>query len=346
MSKLCPECGNTNINSAKFCDNCGSDLKDLNVVNDTKSTNIIESFNNWWNGQSTNGKAITGILAFCIGMFLLIIVVGALAPESTALSVNNSNAQIDENTTEFIINGTTEKNAKVYISSSDLNLTNVEIAVDNKTGNFQYKLVMPVDITDINVKVSAKSPDKVEYSKSITIQRPLTPITINPVPTLKTDANTATIEGKTDPNAEVKISSNNLNISETIINADSNGNFKYTINVPTGISSASILIKVKSIGKRAYEQTVSITRESPPQPSKSTDSSSSSSSSDSGKSSSSTSSNRATGTFVGSINSNVYHYPSCASAKRIHSENLITFSSVTEAKNAGYRPCKTCHPPG
>ncbi|MBI5681258.1 MAG: hypothetical protein HZC47_10220 [Methanobacterium sp.] len=69
------------------------------------------------------------------------------------------------------------------------------------------------------------------------------------------------------------------------------------------------------------------------------------SSSDS-KSSTSLSSSSATGTFVGSVNSDVYHYPSCASAKRIHSENLITFNSVTEAKNAGYRPCKTCHPPG
>lgn len=52
------------------------------------------------------------------------------------------------------------------------------------------------------------------------------------------------------------------------------------------------------------------------------------------------------GPFVGSKNSNVYHYPSCGSAKSIKPENLVTFSSVEEAKNAGYRPCKKCNPPG
>ena len=73
-----------------------------------------------------------------------------------------------------------------------------------------------------------------------------------------------------------------------------------------------------------------------------------SSSSDSTRSSSdsSSSSSSVTGNFVGSVNSNVYHYPSCASAKRIKSHNLISFSSTTNAKTAGYRPSKKCNPPG
>lgn len=50
--------------------------------------------------------------------------------------------------------------------------------------------------------------------------------------------------------------------------------------------------------------------------------------------------------FVGSKNSDVYHYPSCGSAKTIKPGNLVTFSSVEEAKSAGYRPCKKCNPPG
>ena len=52
------------------------------------------------------------------------------------------------------------------------------------------------------------------------------------------------------------------------------------------------------------------------------------------------------GSFVGSKKSDVYHYPDCSSAKSIKPENLITFNSVEEAKNAGYRPCKKCNPPG
>lgn len=49
--------------------------------------------------------------------------------------------------------------------------------------------------------------------------------------------------------------------------------------------------------------------------------------------------------FVGSINSDVYHYPWCIWAKKILPENEVWFDSVEEAQAAGYRPCKVCNPP-
>jgi len=48
--------------------------------------------------------------------------------------------------------------------------------------------------------------------------------------------------------------------------------------------------------------------------------------------------------FVGSRHSNVYHLPTCSAARRIKSENLITFKNRDEAVKAGYRPCKICRP--
>ena len=51
------------------------------------------------------------------------------------------------------------------------------------------------------------------------------------------------------------------------------------------------------------------------------------------------------GPFVGSINSDVYHYPSCHYVERIHTENKIWFSSASDARAHGYRPCKVCRPP-
>jgi len=51
------------------------------------------------------------------------------------------------------------------------------------------------------------------------------------------------------------------------------------------------------------------------------------------------------GPFVGSKKSDVYHYPSCASAKNIKAANLIRFSSSADARAHGYRPCQRCHPP-
>lgn len=53
----------------------------------------------------------------------------------------------------------------------------------------------------------------------------------------------------------------------------------------------------------------------------------------------------AEGVFVGSVNSDVYHYPTCTYAQRIYPENQIWFASSDEARANGYRPCKVCNPP-
>jgi hypothetical protein len=52
-----------------------------------------------------------------------------------------------------------------------------------------------------------------------------------------------------------------------------------------------------------------------------------------------------TGPFVGSIKSDVYHYPWCFEAKKILSENLVIFPTVADACAANYRPCEVCKPP-
>ena len=49
--------------------------------------------------------------------------------------------------------------------------------------------------------------------------------------------------------------------------------------------------------------------------------------------------------FVGSKNSDVYHYPDCYWAGKIKHENLVYFDTAEDAINAGYRPCKVCKPP-
>ena len=49
--------------------------------------------------------------------------------------------------------------------------------------------------------------------------------------------------------------------------------------------------------------------------------------------------------YVGSKNSNIYHYPTCYWAKKIKSTNEIWFTSSSDARAHGYRPCKVCNPP-
>jgi len=45
------------------------------------------------------------------------------------------------------------------------------------------------------------------------------------------------------------------------------------------------------------------------------------------------------GKFVGSVNSNKYHWPDCVWAKKIAPQNQIWFSSESEAQAAGYVRC-------
>ena len=49
--------------------------------------------------------------------------------------------------------------------------------------------------------------------------------------------------------------------------------------------------------------------------------------------------------FVGSKNSDVYHYPDCRYAKNIKSGNRVCFDTPEDAVAVGYRPCKVCKPP-
>lgn len=50
------------------------------------------------------------------------------------------------------------------------------------------------------------------------------------------------------------------------------------------------------------------------------------------------------GKYVGSIDSNKYHYPTCRLAERILKENEIWFDTVKEAEGLGYEPCGVCNP--
>ena len=51
------------------------------------------------------------------------------------------------------------------------------------------------------------------------------------------------------------------------------------------------------------------------------------------------------GKFVGSSQSDKYHLPDCRHAESINPQNIISFGSVSEAKDSGYVPCGVCKPP-
>ena len=48
--------------------------------------------------------------------------------------------------------------------------------------------------------------------------------------------------------------------------------------------------------------------------------------------------------YVGSIDSNKYHYSDCRHAKKIKEDKQIWFKDVNDAKSQGYVPCGVCKP--
>lgn len=49
-------------------------------------------------------------------------------------------------------------------------------------------------------------------------------------------------------------------------------------------------------------------------------------------------------TYVGSVNSDKFHDPSCPHAHRIKESNKITFSGREDALNSNYESCDICNP--
>ena len=48
--------------------------------------------------------------------------------------------------------------------------------------------------------------------------------------------------------------------------------------------------------------------------------------------------------YVANKNSDVFHFPDCKWTHKIKPKNMITFSSVQEAKSQHFVPCRDCRP--
>ena len=48
--------------------------------------------------------------------------------------------------------------------------------------------------------------------------------------------------------------------------------------------------------------------------------------------------------YIGNANSRKFHKSSCSSVRDMRDYNKVGFDSRSEAINAGYEPCKRCHP--
>ncbi len=101
LAKICPKCGNENKDTAKFCEDCGTSLNDVgNTAMTEKPKSTSGGIMDWWNKQSSGGKAIMGIAGICcIGLILIVGISGLMAPDKTTSNYSSPNTTQSTNTT-------------------------------------------------------------------------------------------------------------------------------------------------------------------------------------------------------------------------------------------------------
>jgi hypothetical protein len=340
---ICSKCGTKNELNSKFCQNCGHELESINNINE----NPKEKLKHWWDKKSKTNKSLTGIGGCCLGIILFIVLMCLIFPV-TSISVDPTQVQIDNQTTEYTIHGTAEPNATVKITAPLLNLNDAIVNVDSN-GSFSYTVSIPINVTEANINITAKSPKKSQNGVEVNIQRPLTSLTVDPV-NLSSNATTLVIQGKTDPNAVITLNCGDLNLKDVQVTADGQGNFNKTITVPNNLNTAKIEIMAKSTGKRVNTQTIDVKRESAPAPA-STPSVTTTPSTSSTQPTVATNPSTATSTpasssaaYVGNSNTHKFHLASCRYVSKMNDANKVYFNTRDEAIAAGYTPCKVCSP--
>lgn len=280
------------------------------------------------------------IITWLITIIAMSIIVGAISsaifyePE-TNLHLNSTNAIIGANETNYTIMGSTDVNASVHLSSSELKLNNVSITVDSN-GNFKYDLTIPQNITDVNVEVNSIATGKTENQAIILIERPTTSLSLNDVNFTDNDTSII-VSGKTDPNAQVIISSSDLNIENISLTADSNGLFKYQLSIPNDENDFEIKVKSHVLGKKVASDILSIVRiltpEVEPEPEIESESTIES---DSSSSSLDNTDQSAAGEVIITRYGEKYHSHKHGNMK------YIEYVSLSYAKQY-YEPCKICY---
>lgn len=209
------------------------------------------------------GKIIVTWLITLIAISMIVGVIFSTSQEQeTNLYLRSADAILGVNETEYTIVGSTDINATVIISSSKLNLNNEVIPVESN-GDFTYTVTIPQNITDLSIKISSKTHDKLESYSNIHLQRPTTSLSVDSVNF--TDNHTSlTVSGETEPNAEVNISSSDLNITNITLTADSNGEFKYQLSIPNDKNYFKINVKSQVIGKKVGSDTLFVSRKLTP----------------------------------------------------------------------------------
>lgn len=337
---FCPNCGSEVMEDAKFCPSCGLEIKlpgDENRSDassngnpkdshsNEKKSNITSEdvgkavssasselkkgaidFKNEWSTWSTRKKFFSLIACCCIGWLLIGVFGGGGTPDKNTELFDETNQGLNISLVKESTSG------YAFISSDgdevyDYSLKGVLINIPSDSTGFTVRSTF-LDDSGKSVGNDEIGLDYLEYS------------TENSEPTT-----IASIQKDSFENiSSVKI---------VILNPKGETVFEQTVDFDMDDFDLSRLDEKNETTANDSADSDSVTATSS---SDNNDSQTDSSNDDSSESSGMT--------YVGSINSDKFHYPSCSQADRIKDSNKITFSSREDAVSSGYSPCGICNP--
>lgn len=127
MTKTCPNCGNNNKDTSKFCESCGTTLSSIEntgkTYKDTKSSS--GGVMGWWAKQGNGVKIGSIIGACCLGLILIVGIGGMLSPDATT-----STSSADTTTTTASTPTWTEDDAINKVKNYGKGVTTIQEAID------------------------------------------------------------------------------------------------------------------------------------------------------------------------------------------------------------------------
>lgn len=92
MTKICPNCKTENIDSAEFCQNCGTELPKFSYnVPPKGDTPSQPKSGGWWGKQTTLVKIISVAGVCCVGLIVLLVLLGLFFPDATTFNIDTGN---------------------------------------------------------------------------------------------------------------------------------------------------------------------------------------------------------------------------------------------------------------
>lgn len=118
MTKVCRKCNTNNLDEAKFCEKCGNKLPEL--TNESPSITDSGGIRVWWNKQNFIGRTLTILGLSCLGLILIVAIVGITSPDANntpSPSINTTN--VTTNSSPNITSSTSEEDKRLSIQNSN-----------------------------------------------------------------------------------------------------------------------------------------------------------------------------------------------------------------------------------